>query len=55
VAVDAAGNAYVTGFTDSPDFPVTNSIPGGVPGLSILQTSAAYWIKVLAIIRLTPS
>jgi hypothetical protein len=33
IAVDGAGNAYVTGFTDSPDFPVTNSIPGGVPGL----------------------
>ena len=33
IAVDGAGNAYVTGFTDSPDFPVTNSIPGGVPRL----------------------
>jgi len=35
VAVDGAGNAYITGYTDSTNFPVTNSIPGfhGVPGL----------------------
>jgi hypothetical protein len=26
VAVDSAGDAYVTGFTDSPDFPTTNAI-----------------------------
>jgi alpha-tubulin suppressor-like RCC1 family protein len=50
VAVDSAGNAYVTGFTDSPDFPVTNSIPGGVPGLpnstnisGILDKSFGYY------------
>jgi hypothetical protein len=50
VAVDAAGNAYVTGFTDSPDFPVTNSLPGGVPGLpnstnisGILDKSFGYY------------
>lgn len=34
LAVDSAGDAYVTGFTDSKNFPVTNSIPGGVEGLS---------------------
>ncbi len=34
LAVDGAGDAYVTGFTDSPNFPVTNSVPGGVQGLS---------------------
>jgi hypothetical protein len=33
LALDGAGDAYVTGFTDSTNFPVTNSIPGGVPGL----------------------
>jgi hypothetical protein len=35
LAVDRAGNAYITGYTDSTNFPVTNSIPGfqGVPGL----------------------
>ncbi|HSU55938.1 MAG TPA: SBBP repeat-containing protein [Candidatus Dormibacteraeota bacterium] len=26
LAVDAAGHAFVTGFTDSPDFPVTNAV-----------------------------
>jgi len=29
LAVDAAGNAYVCGATDSTNFPTTNSIPGG--------------------------
>jgi Immunoglobulin I-set domain/Beta-propeller repeat len=35
LALDSAGDAYVTGFTSSTNFPVTNSIPGiiGVPGL----------------------
>jgi hypothetical protein len=33
VAVDGSGDAYVCGFTDSTNFPVTNSIPGGIPGL----------------------
>src|ERR1700722_1806172 len=33
LAVDNAGNAFVTGATDSTNFPVTNSIPGGVPGI----------------------
>jgi hypothetical protein len=28
VAVDNAGNAYVTGFTDSSDFPIVSQIPG---------------------------
>ncbi|HEV2437505.1 MAG TPA: SBBP repeat-containing protein [Verrucomicrobiae bacterium] len=34
LAVDAAGDVYVTGFTDSPNFPVTNTVAGGVEGLS---------------------
>ena len=29
LAVDGAGHAYVAGATDSPNFPVTNAIPGG--------------------------
>jgi hypothetical protein len=28
LAVDGAGRAYVAGATDSPDFPITNAIPG---------------------------
>jgi Beta-propeller repeat len=34
LALDGAGDAYVTGFTDSSNFPVTNSIAGGVPGIT---------------------
>jgi hypothetical protein len=34
IALDGDGDAFVTGFTDSPNFPVTNNIPGGVPGLT---------------------
>ena len=49
IAVDGAGNAYVTGFTDSTNFPTTNAIP------SFTQTSAERSAKVLALIRLTPS
>jgi len=30
IAADAAGNAYVTGFTDAPDFPVTSNVVQGV-------------------------
>ena len=30
IAADAAGNAYVTGFTDAPDFPVTSNAYQGV-------------------------
>ncbi len=39
IAVDATGNAYVTGVTSSPNFPIT---PGAAaaPGTSILNTSA---------------
>jgi len=31
IAVDGAGNAYVTGRTDSPDFPIVNPYSGTVP------------------------
>jgi len=36
IAVDGAGHAFVGGYTDSLNFPVTNRIPGrvGVPGLA---------------------
>ena len=32
VAVDASGHAYITGGTDSYDFPLTNGIPGATAG-----------------------
>jgi len=32
VAVDSAGNAYVTGFTDSPDFPTSNAFQPALRG-----------------------
>ncbi len=36
MAVDAQENVFVGGFTDSPDFPVTNTVTGykGVPGIT---------------------
>ena len=33
VVVDAAGNAFVTGFTDSPDFPTTNALYPNIGGV----------------------
>jgi hypothetical protein len=32
IAVDASGNAYLTGFTQSADFPNVNQIPGARQG-----------------------
>ena len=34
IAVDPLGNAYVTGFTASPDFPLVNPVQPGLGGLS---------------------
>jgi uncharacterized protein (TIGR03437 family) len=33
IAVDRAGNAYITGYTDSPNFPVKGSVLGTSPGV----------------------
>jgi hypothetical protein len=41
VAVDAAGNAFVTGFTDSPDFPVsTNALYPNISGVKNKRNKA---------------
>jgi hypothetical protein len=44
IAVDASGNAYVTGFTQSPDFPTANPLQpgfGGVEDAFVTKLSAA--------------
>ena len=50
LAVDAAGNVYVTGTTDSATFPVTPGLPAGTvtPPGSINATSAAFLSKISA-------
>jgi hypothetical protein len=48
IAADSAGNAYVTGFTDSANFPTINSIPGG---LNIRQVFVA---KLNTVVNLPP-
>lgn len=40
IALDAAGNAYVAGSTDSRDFPVQNAYQATHPGTLVLGTSA---------------
>jgi Beta-propeller repeat len=40
VAVDAAGNAFVTGFTDSPDFPTNNALYPVIGGIRSKKTKS---------------
>jgi len=43
IAVDSSGSAYVTGFTESPDFPTTNPLQGdsGFGGVFVTKLNAA--------------
>jgi len=50
IAADAAGNAYITGFTDAPDFPVTTNAYQGVNNGSydaFVATLNAYGSSIL--------
>jgi hypothetical protein len=46
IAVDAAGNAYVTGFTTSPDFPLVNPMQNGYNGGSLANGGDAFVFKL---------
>ncbi|MBZ5621353.1 MAG: SBBP repeat-containing protein [Acidobacteriia bacterium] len=48
LAVDSAGNAYVTGNTFSPDFPVTPGLPAGPATRGIAAASGAFLTKISA-------
>ena len=55
IAVDGQGNAFVTGFTDSPDFPTNNAIPGyGQIGGSFSKSFGSYPIDAF-VAELDPS
>jgi len=48
IAVDGAGNVYVTGTTESFDFPVFNQIPGACPGSCSTSFDVVYVTKINA-------
>jgi pimeloyl-ACP methyl ester carboxylesterase len=48
IAVDSAGNAYVTGFTGSPDFPTANPLQAYCDNCLVSQTGDAFVAKISA-------
>jgi len=65
VAVDAAGNAYVAGYTSASDFPITQgayqtSLAGGCPypaltvGTGLIGTFSYYYVDDVFVVKLSP-
>ena len=46
IAVDVDGNAYITGFTSSPDFPVMNAVQPNFGGGAVVNGGDAFVVKL---------
>jgi hypothetical protein len=44
IAVDSSGNAYVTGWTESPNFPTVNAFQGSLPGVLNAFVAELNWV-----------